>query len=168
MKNKNYYLLFLLMVISTFTFGQNLIVTLNNSNTEVFPVADIQSIKFGAEEMILYELNGTANTWSIDDIDNYAFEETVGINEIFQVIQEKLNIYPNPATDKLTVNFESNSSEKITISILDVKGSEVAQIFEGIHNEVTQIEWFVNGQPGTYFCKIKTTTKTITKPIIIQ
>ena len=173
MKNKSYYLLLLLLVTSNSGFGQNnLIVTLNNSSTESFPVADIQSIKFGAEEMMLYELNGTTNTWSIDDIDNYAFEGTSNIDEEVQIIQEKLSVYPNPTTDKLTVNFESNLSGKITISILDVNGREIALLFDGMHNEVTRIEWSVNGQiniiPGTYLCKIKTTTKIITKPIVIQ
>lgn len=172
MKNKNYYLLFLVCLTFNIAYGQNLIVTLNNGNTESFPVTDIQSIKFGAQEMMLYELNGTTNTWSIGDIDNYAFEGTANIDEEFQIIQEKLSIYPNPTTDKLIVNFESNLFGKITISILDINGREITQIFDGMHNEVTQIVWTVNDQvniiPGTYLCKIKTTTKIITKPIVIQ
>lgn len=165
-------LLVLLFVISTTGFGQNLIVTLNNSNTESFPVADILSIKFGAAEMMLYELDGTTNTWNIDDIDNYAFEGTANIEEEVMVISEKLNVYPNPATDKITINFESNFSGRVTISILDVNGKEVSNLFEGMHNEVTQIEWSVNSHgnmgSGTYLCKIKTSHKIITKPIIIQ
>ena len=164
--------LVLLFLISTIGFGQNLIVTLNNSNTESFPVADILSIKFGPTEMMLYELDGTTNTWNIDDIDNYAFEGTANIEEEVLIISEKLNIYPNPATDKITVKFESNFSGKVTISIVDINGREVAHLFEGTHNEVTQIEWSVNSHgnmsSGTYLCKIATSNKVITKAIIIQ
>lgn len=165
-------LIILLFVISTITYGQNLIVTLNNSSTESFPITDIQSIKFSADEMMLYELNGTTNTWDIDDIDNYAFDGSASIDDAIQISQEKLTVFPNPATDKISVNFESNSSDKITISIIDINGKVVAYLFEGNHNEVTQIEWSINSEgtvtPGTYLCKIKTSHKVITKPILIQ
>ena len=40
------------------TQAQDLVVTLTNGNTESFAVANIQSIKFGAEDMSLYELRG--------------------------------------------------------------------------------------------------------------
>src|SRR5690554_959200 len=165
-------LIILLFVISTITYGQNLIVTFTNSSTESFPITDIQSIKFSADEMVLYELNGTTNTWNINDIDNYAFDGSASIDDAIEITQENLTVFPNPATDKIIVNFESNSSDKITISIIDINGKVVAHLFEGNHNEVTQIEWSINSEgnvtPGTYLCKIKTSHKVITKTILIQ
>ena len=59
-----------LVIIGFCVNAQSLVVTLTNSTTEVFPISDIQSIKFGTETMILNELDGTVNTWNIDDIDN--------------------------------------------------------------------------------------------------
>jgi hypothetical protein len=74
--------------------AQDLIVTLNNSTTETFAIATIQSIKFGDSTMILKEINGTVTTWDITDIDNYDFSSGVGLND--QV--NPLKRYGFPAT----------------------------------------------------------------------
>ena len=175
MKNLKTTSTFLFVATMLFNFGlsaQNLIVTLTNSNTATYPISDIQSIKFGTNSMILYELNGTVNTWDIDDIDNYAFDGELNIDEEAQIIQENLSVYPNPTSDKITISYESSLSDKIIISIVDLNGKEVAHLFEGMHDQTTKVEWSAKGQgkveSGTYFCKIKTATKVTTKPIIIQ
>ena len=165
-------LLILLSVISTITFGQSLVVTLNNGNTESFPILDIQSIKFGSIDMTLYKLDGTTNIWNINDIDYYAFDDVISVNDNFQNLEERIDIFPNPTVDKLTIHYQNNSSDEITISIIDMHGKQVMDLFKGKHYMTTVIEWSVqsgrNIQSGIYICKITTSNKIITRPIIIQ
>ena len=154
-----------------FSFGlsaQNLIVTLTNSNTESFPVSDIQSIKFGASDMILNESNGTISTWSIDDIDNYAFEGSANINEEFNVVNDNLTIFPNPASKKVNIEYSTNFTGRITIDIINANGKQIQHVYQGSHKGEKQYTWNTNVKPGIYYCRIVTENKVTTKPIIIQ
>lgn len=152
--------------------AQDLIVTLTNSSQESFPVSDIQSIKFGQETMILNELDGTVNTWNIDDIDNYAFDGVANIDETTITTTDDLNIFPNPTMDKVTINYTSNQSGKINIAVYDINGRVVDEVFNGQHNEETEISWSAKQnsavQSGKYLIKITKQTKVITKPVIVQ
>ncbi|SRR5690554_1928252 len=175
MKHINITSTFLLVVTMLVNFGltaQNLVVTLTNNNTETYSIADIQSIKFIANSMVLYELNGTINTWSIDDIDNYAFDGELNVSEETLITTGEINVYPNPASDKVTISYESSLSDRIIITIVDLNGKEVAHLFDGVHDQITKVEWSVKEQvnvgSGTYLCKITSANKITTKPIIIQ
>jgi hypothetical protein len=150
--------------------AQNLVVTLTNGNTESFAVASIQSIKFGASDMSLYELNGTTNIWNINDIDNYAFNGVVSLEESMNVSTDNLNVFPNPSSDNVTINYASNFSGKISISVMDMSGKQVEATYSGEHNTETEIVWNAKQKnpSGKYLIKIVTENKVITKPIIIQ
>ena len=152
------------------TQAQNLVVTLTNTSTESFAVADIQSIKFGVSDMRLYELNGTINVWDIDDIDNYAFDGSANLEESINVSTDNLSVFPNPSSDNVTINYASNFSGKISISVIDMSGKQVEAIYSGEHNTETEIVWNAkqNNPSGKYLIKIATENKVITKPIIIQ
>jgi len=152
------------------TQAQDLVVTLTNGNTESFPVANIQSIKFGAADMSLYELNGTTNIWNINDINNYAFDGAVNLKETMNVSTCNLNVFPNPSSDNVTINYLSNFSGKISISVIDMSGKYVGAIYSGEHNTETEIVWNAkqNNPSGKYLIKIVTENKVVTKPIIIQ
>lgn len=158
--------------LSGLTFGQDLIVTLTNGNTETFSVSNIQSIKFGAEEMMLYEMDGTVNTWNIENINKYAFDGVANVDESVNISTDELNIYPNPSSDKVTINYTSNVSGNISISIYDMNGRMVREIYRGEHSDETEKVWnakeSANVQSGKYLCKISTQSKVITKSIVIQ
>lgn len=150
--------------------AQDLVVTLTNGNTESFAVSNILSIKFDGEEMRLYELTGTTNIWDINNIDNYAFDGVANIEESMNVSANNLNVFPNPSSDNLTINYTSNFSGKITISVTDVNGKHVEDIYFGEHNTETEIFWKAKEKnpSGKYLIKITTENKVITKPVIIQ
>lgn len=152
------------------TQAQDLVVTLTNGNIERFAVANIQSVKFAATDMSLYELNGTINIWNITDIDNYAFDVAANLEENPNLSIDKLNVFPNPSSDKATINYLSNFSGNISISVIDMSGKQVEAIYIGEHNKETEITWNAkqNNPSGKYLIKIVTDKKVITKPIIIQ
>jgi hypothetical protein len=172
MKTKNLWLLALTLLSAIGLQAQNLVVTLTNSNTETFAVADIQSIKFGTETMILNELDGTVNTWDINDIEDYAFDGVANIHESTTIITDEVNVFPNPSSGLVHINYSSNVSGQITIAVYDVNGRLIEELFNGENQEITAISWNAKAnnmvQAGKYLVKITTPNKTITKPIIIQ
>jgi len=148
--------------------AQNLVVTLTNSTTETFSVSGIQSIKFGAETMILNELDGTVTTWNIADIDNYAFDGSANLNDELNIESSNLTVYPNPASNLVNLAFTTSHATTVSIDVLDVSGKVVEQIYQGEHQGEQTYTWNSNVQSGTYYCRINTGSKTITKPIVIQ
>ena len=148
--------------------AQNLVVTLNNSTVETFPVADIQSIKFGISSMILNEFDGTVTTWNIQDINNYSFDGSSGIKDVIDINKGSLTIFPNPSIGEVNIQFESEKTSFVTIEIMDANGNQIQNIFRGEHQGKETYKWNGNVTNGVYFCRILTEDKTITKPIIIK
>ena len=78
------------------------------------------------------------------------------------------SVYPNPANDftKLTISLEK--AEKITITIVDLLGKEIAKnektIFAGITNETLDVS---NYQNGIYFINLQIGTSVTTKKLVI-
>jgi NADH dehydrogenase/NADH:ubiquinone oxidoreductase subunit G len=166
-----------LLMIVTMLFGgvihaQDLVVSLTNGNTETFAVSDITSIKFVATDMILNESNGTVNTWTIDDIDNYSFDGVAITDSEANLLVENATVYPNPATDKVNIQFNSNQMQQIQVEIIDAAGKLIYKVFQGQHTDESSFVWTPQSQgnagTGNYFCKITTENKVITQPIIIQ
>jgi hypothetical protein len=163
------YLVFTLqLLIVVVSQAQNLVVTLNNSTIETFPIANIQSIKFGTNSMILNEFDGTVTTWNIQDINNYAFDNTSGIQDIIQSGKSDLSIFPNPSVGEVTIQFQLEEKSLITIEIIDANGNQIRQIYRGEHQGKESYKWDGNVPNGVYYCRILTNNKTITKPIIIK
>ena len=160
------------LCIGSLSMAQDLVVSLTNGNTETFAVSDIMSIKFGATDMILNESNGTVNTWTIDDIDNYSFDGVASIDSEANILEENAKVYPNTATDKVNIQFNSNQVQQIEVEIIDATGKLIYKVFQGQHTDESSFVWIPQSQgkagSGNYFCKITTENKVITQPIIIQ
>ncbi|PWH86051.1 T9SS type A sorting domain-containing protein [Brumimicrobium oceani] len=165
---KNSILILITLLFNLGLNAQKLIVTLTNSSTQSFLTSDIQSIKFGASSMIIYELNGTVTNWNIVDIDNYAFEETSGIADQFNIDNSGLTLFPNPASSLVNIKYSSDQNTYITIDIIDENGKQIQQVYRGMHQEEKLYKWNINIANGTYYCRITSENKTLTQPIIIQ
>lgn len=146
--------------------SQDLIVTLQDNTTEIFAISGIQSIKFGASSMILNQLDGTVTTWNIEDIDNYAFEIGLQVEDVTNT--SAIQIYPNPASNLVNFNFEIKERSYITAEITDAQGRHVKQLFQGYVQGEQHYQWQSQVPKGMYYLRIHTPHKVITKPIIIQ
>ena len=144
-----------------------LIVTLNNSNTETFALTEIRSIKFGTETMNLHSNNGDVITWNISDISSYSFEGPTGLSET-EGFPGKLELFPNPATNQMLISFSSAQSQHITIEILDLLGKKVRDIYSGNHSLHQSYPWQVDVPQGLYICRVSTKDGITTKSIIIK
>ena len=167
-KNKKIVLLLFAMICSLGLSAQNLVVTLNNTTVETFPIANIQSIKFGTSSMILNEFDGTVTTWNIQDINNYTFDGSSGIKDVIDINKGSLTIFPNPSVGEVNIQFESEKTSIVTVEIIDANGNQIQNIFTGEHQGKETYKWNGNVPNGVYYCRILTENKTISKPIIIK
>jgi hypothetical protein len=91
----------------------------------------------------------------------------VGINEL--LTQENVDIFPNPASDKITVSVKDKSYSEIVISCFDVLGKEIFKI--NTVNRVTQID-VSQFSKGVYFIQLQSKDgsqlKMLTKKVIVQ
>ena len=161
----------LLFIIFFFSLGlkaQNLTVTLTNNSTASFPITSIRSIKFSNSTMILNELNGTVTTWDIADINNYDFSSIVGLNDQTTVENSSLQLFPNPSSNLVNIEFFGVQVGKIVIDIIDVNGKPIQEVYRGVHQGKQTYQWFSNSIKGIFYCRITMDHKTITKPVIIQ
>lgn len=165
---KNILLLALGLLSSMGIKAQNLVVTLTNSSIETFPISSIKSIKFGNSTMILNELNGTVTTWDISDINNYDFSSSAGLNDQMNIENSTLQLFPNPSSNLVNIQFSGVQEGNIVIDIIDVNGKQIQEVYRGAHQDQQTHQWFSNSIKGTYYCRITTDTKVITKPVIIQ
>ncbi|MBM3164652.1 MAG: T9SS type A sorting domain-containing protein [Bacteroidetes bacterium] len=160
--------MFLLLSVRA-TMAQNLVVTLNNSTTVNFPIASIQSIKFGANTMILTEFNGTVNSWNIPDINNYAFTPSgPGVNEIMSSLVKIFTVFPNPSSGNINVQFHTEDASYITMEILDQEGRRLSEIYSGNHQGLHTYTWNAELAKGVFYCRISSKNYTITKPFTIS
>ncbi len=80
-------------------------------------------------------------------IDNYAKYENEGLDESYPLL-----VYPNPATDRVTLEFYNPDNQDLTLSILDLQGREVRNI-KNILGERYYLDR--NGLPaGMYFIRM--------------
>jgi hypothetical protein len=165
---KNIVLLALGLLISMGIKAQNLVVTLTNASIETFPISSIKSIKFGNSTMILNEINGTVTTWDISDINNYDFSSSVGLSDQMNIENSTLQLFPNPSSNLVNIQFSGVQVGNIVIEIIDVNGKQIQEVYRGAHQGQQTHQWLSNSIKGTYYCRITTDTKVITKPVIIQ
>lgn len=148
--------------------SQGVLITFTNGDTEGFPLSSVQSVKFGSNSMILYEVDGTSAEWDIDDIDNYKIDESLNLYETDNLVEFQVLVYPNPSEDIVNIDFsESKFSVKATVEVLDGTGKKIKTLHHGmLSNDV--LKWKPEVTRGTYYFKVLLKDRVITKPIIIN
>jgi hypothetical protein len=74
------------------------------------------------------------------------------------------NMYPNPATDVLTIKL--NNITSANLSIYDIQGKLIKE--HSISNEQNLELNILDLQSGLYFVKLNTSTKEMVKKLIIE
>lgn len=127
------------------------------------PISGATSQSFTPTEPGIYTVETTFDGCSVFsdciEIDSVAAEPN-SVNE--NLLNAKINVFPNPAQDQLTIQHELN--ETVAVTIYSLAGTEVAKT--QVHNNVTLS---VSTLPaGYYLVKISTINGSITKKLIIQ
>lgn len=102
-------------------------------------------------------------------VDNLAFTgEVSGLKEVSQE-QINLNIYPNPASDYINLNFQSTKGENCSVELRDVLGKTIKTQTINAQEEGVSTRMDINNIPqGIYFITLRTNSNTITKKITIK
>ncbi len=157
-----------MLIYSKPVFAQaQLIVTLNNNNTETFAISEIRSIKFISQTMNLQKNNGSISTWNISDIANYRFEGVSGLNET-ELNMGSMQIYPNPADGQTFISFSYPSIQHIRIEILDLVGRTLHEVYNGKHLGEQRYGWQPNVPSGMYLVRLRSENGMLTQTIVIQ
>ena len=86
------------------------------------------------------------------------------------VAKQELLVYPNPASEVITVEFDVNAKEKTTLRVIDMNGKVVytEQIVDDSGKHIYR-EINLSGKgKGTYTVEVKSAGKAIVKKVILQ
>ncbi|MCD4773249.1 MAG: T9SS type A sorting domain-containing protein [Bacteroidales bacterium] len=105
--------------------------------------------------------------WKLEGTNNWIQLNIVGINETIKKTTE-LNCYPNPSNNITTITFELKNQSEIGLSVFNINGQELLQIFKGekgkgTHNFDLDCSSF---STGIYFIKLQTENGITTKKIV--
>lgn len=106
---------------------------------------------------------GTINSIALEVCKNVI---TLLGNEEFSF--QDLAIYPNPNSGEFTVQFASNSSKKVVIEVVDLRGRKIFEnqyANSGLFNQTIQLD---NAQSGIYLVSITDGDKKIVKKIVVE
>lgn len=112
-------------------------------------------------------VNFVSDNWDQNDgfsMDYYALASVEGHNGV-----EELTVYPNPATDHLTVEFSLANAEQVTARIVDLTGKVLRQnTIEGVDGS-NQIQLELNGiSKGLYLLEINTPEGKSVRKVTVQ
>ncbi|HSG68554.1 MAG TPA: T9SS type A sorting domain-containing protein, partial [Bacteroidales bacterium] len=83
--------------------------------------------------------------------------------------QLNVSINPNPATDRVMVNFELNEGSAVMVTLNNMTGQLVKEVKRDMVSGHVKIGLDVSDLPaGTYVCTIKTIDAVTTKKVIVQ
>jgi hypothetical protein len=161
--------------------GQNMIATLYyHEGGQSSPTFFRDSISLGELQEGTYSIiarlmvntsaygNGDPQNFSLADTDTIVFrvEEELGI--MYEIIDDaSINLFPNPANNKLNFQLTDNSSS-ITLNVFDIAGKKIKTVKyinqgNGEFNHSVDIS---NLSEGVYFCKFSNGKKKITRKFV--
>lgn len=106
----------------------------------------------------------------IDYIDIYYYEKAVGTRDYFADQFLNLNIYPNPATNQLTIDLDNDKNQHIDISLYDMQGRRILDIYSGYYPEGEYKQTIdVSELPQSiYLLSIGTESQIVTQKVLLK
>jgi hypothetical protein len=85
-----------------------------------------------------------------------------------KILNESFAISPNPVGSSAVINYKILQPSFVTLKIIDIRGREMAVLFEGWQQPGEQRVILDGSQlkPGVYFCTLKTNNGMQTRKII--
>ena len=113
----------------------------------------------------------TNNSWNGYTWNSITVVPAEGISGIKEVIKNgAVDIYPNPAKETATVNFELEKAGDVKIALVDMSGKEVTAVYKGFTPAGMFIKTFGTGHlpAGVYLLNILIDGDTIVKKIVLR
>ncbi|MFM7725535.1 MAG: T9SS type A sorting domain-containing protein, partial [Flavobacteriales bacterium] len=100
----------------------------------------------------------------------FAPDTALNVAEAIELFGFNFMVYPNPASDRVTIGFRNTAAQRISIDLLDISGRVVEQIDNSnMGSGIQTIEWDSSHlTQGTYFVRIHSDQMNETHPLIIS
>lgn len=109
--------------------------------------------------------NVTDKVGNVMEDQEYAFT-FVGIDELFT---SEINVYPNPATDLINIDFTSNSKTELYIKLSDISGREIKHKAVSVDYGSNQIMLKVPNNPeGIYLLSISNGKQSLNYKVVVK
>lgn len=130
------------------------------SGTQKFPILDItyekQTVTSGSTPTITNSFSARINNAVLTGINDASIELT------------NLNVYPNPATDAVTIYLSNDKTENVSVVITNNLGQVVKSVELGNSNEIKHSMNTSDLASGIYHVKTSIGDRSTTKKLIIQ
>lgn len=134
------------------------------ANLNLLNVASIPAGNFSVNFKDSFAGNsGTVNSFSVEVCKNAAVPLVTNTFEF-----KDFTIYPNPNTGNFTIRFNSNTSNKVVLNVVDISGRKIFEksyANSGLFDENIQLE---KAQAGIYLVSITDGDKKIVKRIVVE
>ena len=161
-------LLFLLVGATTLN-AQTLRICNKNGTESACNTGDIQKLTFSSGNMYLHRTNNQSEQYAIQDIRRLLFADISSqVLSYSKPEEEKLHVYPNPASDELTLEFEVSGKKAVHVQIFSIDGRLLSgQTYFSQHSGTVIKRINVNMLlPGVYICQLNDGIKTISKKFV--
>lgn len=160
-----------LLLVVHFANANDLVVNEKSGATTVFALKDLRKITFPDTKAKFTKNDASETVFVIDNL--YSFNFNSNSDTGFPVLQtnenNRLNVYPIPATDELHFSIGYGVNKPFTLLISDIEGRILSQKqYEGM-NEGNDITISVSDLPnGIYFLFLQSPDNTRTAKFIIN
>jgi hypothetical protein len=127
--------------------------------------ASLTSLLGNSSVLLKFEgTSGYGNNLYIDDIN---VNLSVGINNVADYVQ--FSVYPNPASEKLSLDINLKQGEKATMEIMNSVGGVVLSQVSDLNAGQSTVDININSlSAGSYFVSVSTAEGKIVKPFMVQ
>jgi len=105
----------------------------------------------------------TDQVWDTTYMFSYPMSCTVGINEAY--VTGSINVYPNPATDNITIDMKKPANQQARITIYDITGKELKSYSTPDDRLSINRDGLENGM---YFITVVTNKQRYTSKLIVK
>ncbi len=80
----------------------------------------------------------------------------------------KLNVFPNPAKQQATIEFNLPQTVEMELSVYDIQGRKIEELYNGISKKgENKIVWDTKQNPGVYIIKLTTPLEILSCRIVV-
>ncbi|MDP6907851.1 MAG: T9SS type A sorting domain-containing protein [Flavobacteriales bacterium] len=166
--------LVLVCSLNLFTKGQYINLHFIDATTESYALVDVSSIKFEGNEMRMRLLNTAVLSWNtslFEYIDYDVSTASISNNSPSAIIS--FNVFPNPSSNSVTIEIESNFSNEAVVEISDLSGLIYRYLKGKFVSEKLVLLWDGTDSsgkrvvPGLYLCTVQSGNHLVARTIII-
>jgi len=126
------------------------------------------------QDSLLYAADSNLNlgffiAWSNGVVDTFTRERITGISEVAALNASNILVYPNPASEKVSVLLNIAVSNIALLNIIDIKGTVIKSIEHKLVSGLNVMELSVADlSKGMYFVQVTSNEGTTTKKLVID